>query len=437
MIAKILRQFGPAIIVAAVVLGPGSILTSSKVGCEYGSGMLWVLLSAGVLMLTSTALSARIGVSLPHSPCTEVAHRLGRPIAVFVGVTIFVIVAGFQSSNNLAVLAAIEPLIPATNGGDATSSAAWIIPAGILFVTNAIVVAAMLGFKKLYQPLEKGMIVLVAIMILGFAANLVFALFADKPDSVPVTQTSIAGFWPRKVDGKVVDPLGALPGLVATTFSIAGAFYQAYMVREKGWTRDDLGKGLNDSIFGICMLVGTSAMIMLTAATVLYGYVSPSELTSAGAVAAQLEPLFGSFATVLFSLGIFSGAFSSFLVNAMIGGVLLSDGLGLGASIDQKWPRVLTVVALAFGMLAAIISKAFFGGDLVGLIVFAQAFTVIGGPVLAILLLYFALSPSTKREVKAPAWVILLSMLGLVVLTVLAARVAVSLYYRIPALFLQ
>ena len=32
----LLKSIGPAIIVAAVVLGPGSILTSSKVGASFG-----------------------------------------------------------------------------------------------------------------------------------------------------------------------------------------------------------------------------------------------------------------------------------------------------------------------------------------------------------------------------------------------------------------
>ena len=36
--------------------------------------------------------------------------------------------------------------------------------------------------------------------------------------------------------------------LIGTTFSVAGAFYQAYLVRQKGWTNTDLGRGTVDRL---------------------------------------------------------------------------------------------------------------------------------------------------------------------------------------------
>ena len=38
-----LRTLGPALIVASVVLGPGSILTASQVGASFGYELVWVL----------------------------------------------------------------------------------------------------------------------------------------------------------------------------------------------------------------------------------------------------------------------------------------------------------------------------------------------------------------------------------------------------------
>ena len=57
-----LRSIGPAIIVAAVVLGPGRILTSSKVGAQFGWFGVPVLMVAVILMIGMVALSARLGV---------------------------------------------------------------------------------------------------------------------------------------------------------------------------------------------------------------------------------------------------------------------------------------------------------------------------------------------------------------------------------------
>jgi len=442
---RLLRErFGPAIIIAAVVLGPGSILTSSKVGCQYGYAMLWVIIGAGLLMIGSTALSARLGASLDKTPCGELAEHLGRPVSVFIGVVLFLVVAAFQSSNNIAVIAAIEPYLSSGDQAGQAASSAWVKTA-ILLGVNLIVIAALFGMKQLYAGLEKLMIALMTIMVVGFGINLFFAqpsLSGMLAGLIPSFPESSGGWLPRiepllaanlvaeGVEPKVVDPYWAVQGMTATTFSIAGAFYQAYLVKEKGWTKNELSKGLMDSITGIAALGLTTMMVMCTAAAVLHGKIEPSELKSVTDVASSLRPLFGDFASILFVLGIFAGAFSSFLVNAAIGGVLLSDGLGLGASLDQKWPKIFTVAALVFGMVVAYLASVS-GMDHVALIVFAQALTVLGGPALAASLIYLSIGKPFKQRVKAPGWMLFLVIFGFAIVTLLTIRTAVKIYLTI------
>ncbi|TDJ72525.1 MAG: hypothetical protein E2O39_06480 [Planctomycetota bacterium] len=156
---------------------------------------------------------------------------------------------------------------------------------------------------------------------------------------LPRLPDSLAGaLLPSRIGGEVVDPLQSVQGLIATTFSVAGAFYAAYLVRQKGWSRADLHRGHVDSVVGIGVLAVLTMTIMITAAAVLHGRVDPTELGSATQVAAQLEPLFGEWAGVLFCTGLLAAGLSSFLVNVMIGGTVLSDGLGLGGDMDQRWP---------------------------------------------------------------------------------------------------
>ena len=49
---RLLQSIGPAIIVAAVVLGPGSILTSSKVGASFGLIGVPVIFGSALLMMS-------------------------------------------------------------------------------------------------------------------------------------------------------------------------------------------------------------------------------------------------------------------------------------------------------------------------------------------------------------------------------------------------
>lgn len=433
-LASVIYMIGPAIIVASVVLGPGSIVTSSKVGCEFGYELLWVLGLSGLMMVSMVMLSAWIGVSHAESFCTEIANRLGRPIAILIGVTVFGIVALFQVSNNVAILFAVEPFFD-----DGIVPLSYKI--GILAALNLLLIGVLYGLKKIYKPIEKLMMGLVLIMLVGFAVNFFFAgvsvtgMLRGVIPSIPEGLLE-NGFFPyTSVDSEtqkrsVSMPFGALQGMIATTFSVAGAMYQTYLVKEKGWTLEKIKTGSIDSVFGIAILIGISGLILCTAAAVLHGNnVAPSDLNSTTAIANQLRPSFGDAAFILFCLGIFAGAFSSFLVNAMIGGSVLADSIGKSGSISSIWTKSFTVAALAFGMILAIAVSSIDQLSVSDIIVYAQALTVIGNPGLAAAILYLA--HQAKKEGKpVPTWLFVVGYTGLFVVSALGLRTAVSIWLQ-------
>ena len=55
------KNIGPGFIIAATVLGPGSITVASRIGSEYGYAFLWVIVIATVFMITYTSMAARFG----------------------------------------------------------------------------------------------------------------------------------------------------------------------------------------------------------------------------------------------------------------------------------------------------------------------------------------------------------------------------------------
>ncbi|QEG25027.1 Nramp family divalent metal transporter [Mariniblastus fucicola] len=426
MFQKLKQKIGPAIIVACIVLGPGSILTNSKIGCQFGFSMAWVLVVAGILMLAAIAAAARIGVGLKESPLTELGNRLGRPVAMLTGVTVFLIAACFQFGNNLGVLAGIEALTPLSDTARL----------GILVALNGVICVCLFGMKRLYQRIEQIMMLMMGLMLLGFVANLVMAqpsISEAISGLVPTLPEGLgSNFLPsvdveNSVDGKKVlfDPWLTIQGLLATTFSIAGAFYQAYLVREKGWGTSDLQNGFLDSVAGTSVLIGVAMMIMLTSATVLKGQVEPGELKSAADVALQLEPLFGSGAKWLFAIGLLAGASSSFLVNSVLGGTLLADGIGKDASLDSVWTKSFTVAALLIGMVVALGTTS---EGRVPLIIFAQAMTVLGGPILIASLIYLGNTKTTAGGPTVPRTLTWINWVGAAVVIVLAFRTLVRIY---------
>jgi len=210
------------------------------------------------------------------------------------------------------------------------------------------------------------MMVLVATMIVAFLLNLIFT----KPNLIDTAK----GFVPTIPKGGMND----LAALVATTFVLHVAIYQSYLSQDKGWKLDDLKRGFRDTVASIIMLGGITLMIIMTSAAAL----KPAGIvvSSAAEMAKQLEALFGPFAKVIFSIGLWAAAFSSLTVNAVVGGGLLSDGLGLGRSMDKKWPRLFTILAMLIGMSIAV----FFKGNIVHALVVAQASTLFAVPAVAI-----------------------------------------------------
>ena len=401
-----LKSIGPAIIVAAVVLGPGSILTSSKVGATFGIIGFPVVIAAAVLMIAMVALSARLGAVYENSLCDELANRLGRPVAVGIGLTLFILVAFFQSSNNVALIGGIEPLF-----GDEPLS--FGIRCSVLVVANLLIIATLYLLRNLYKSVESVMKILMGMMTLAFLIN--FVVIFSKPRSyVPVPSTVELDWLP-------------LLGMIGTTFSVGGAFYQAYLVKEKGWGPGQVREAFADSVMSISMLGCVTAIILLTSWRVFYGHPNPVALSSVGDVARQLEPLFGPAAKIIFCLGILAGALSSFLVNALIGGTIMSDSIGKGSKLQDKWPLHLTAVALLVGMTIAIASL-YREGSTVLLITIAQALTVLGIPALAASLIYLGTRKELQGERSIPPSFLRLAVIGFLVSCVLACMTASKVY---------
>jgi len=409
-----LKGIGPAIIVATVVLGPGSILTSSKVGAEFGLIGLFFVLLASILMIGMVALSTRLGLVYENSLCEELTQHLGRGASVFIGATLFLVVALFQSSNNIAVIAGIESLFESKCDDFVLGSTA--LRASILISVNGFVIVCLYSMGHVYSLIERAMKVLMLVMVMAFVFN--FLVVILKPRGYVL------------MAGSNNQDLIPLLAMIGTTFSIGGAFYQAYLVREKGWILADWRQGITDSIFGISVLGVVTAVILMTSVMVFYGRQEPVVLNNVGDVARQLEPLFGRASKIIFCLGIFSGALSSFLVNAIIGGTVLSDSLGKGCRLDSIWPRHLTGLALLIGMTLAILSLTGASGTVI-LITLAQALTVLGLPALGLTLLYLGTRPELTGARQVPREILVTCFLGFLVSCVLAVRTAFVVYGKI------
>ena len=403
------RSIGPALITACVVFGPGSLLVTANIGAAHKYELLWMLVLTGVFMGTYVTMAARIGVVGGATPCTLIAKNLGRFAAAVIGINLCLICTTFQFANNLAVVAAAKTLIPALN-------ASW-----ILLGLNGGIIIFLFAAGSIYRLLERTMKFMVALILICFVINLVCAgvnLAEVAKGLLPSWPEELTLMIPRKTAGIIHDPMLLIASLLGTTFSVGAAFYQGNLVREKGWSVNDYRRGIGDSIAGVTVLTMISAVIMITTATVIPGQTA----TDVGMLAQSLRPLLGTTANIIFCVGLLAVSMNPFLINAIIGGAISADGLGLPCKFSDKWPRRLTVVVLLMGMTVAMAALRT-GQKPVTLIIIGQALTVLANPLMAAAILYLANSKKIMGQYRNKWLMNIFAAAGLLLVIAMAVRV--------------
>jgi len=215
--------------------------------------------------------------------------------------------------------------------------------------------------------------------------------------------------------------------MTATTFSIIAAFYLAYLVQEKNWGLGEYRTGIRDAALGIVILALLTLVIMLSAAGAFAG--KSVKLFTAGDVAAQLEGSFGAGARYIFCLGLVAASFSSFIVNALIGGGLLADGLGIGRGFDNPRVKAAASAALLMGMIVALLAMRYEASRVTSIVV-AQAMTLLLAPLCGIVLLVVANRKDVMGEHRNGIWMNALGVLGLAVVLWMTWTTAAGLFHR-------
>jgi manganese transport protein len=368
---------------------------TSKLGALYGHTLLWVIVVATGLMMAFTSMGARIGLATNQSLLNTVKDRWGKGASLFTGLGIFLVTASFQAGNSIGAGIAFAETFN-------TSPVPWIV-----LITLAGI--SLLFFRSFYHVLEKAMIFLVGIMLLAFLFTLLLAR--------PVLAEVLTGLVPTVPDGSMI----LVIALVASSFSIGGAFYQSYLVQAKGWKKTEATKVTRESFAGIFILGLISSMLLMSAGAILQP--QGVEVNAASDMGKALEPLFGNWATRVFMLGLFGASFSSLIGNATIGGTLFADALSLGSNLNSKPVRAMIMLVMIVGAAIAIA----FGKLPLELIVFAQGVTIFVVPFIGLAIFLLASDKKLMGELVNGTPSKVLGIIGLLVLITLAA----SNFYRL------
>jgi len=380
-----LAAIGPGAVIVGSFIGPGTVVTATRAGAEYGYTLLWTIAFSFLAVMLLQGMSAKLGI-LTQKGLAENIVAVFAPHPVFQKVVVSLIAIALTLGGF------------AYAGGDLTGTSIGLstligIPSSYIAPVWGIVILIIVSLRDI-KWLEKLLCICVGFMALVF----VITMFVVKPDFGAVFQ----GLLPHIPQGGFIYCLS----LIGTTIGPQNIFIHSISAK-RTWNK---ASQLSLSRFDIGLTMGIGALItvavLVTSATTMLGYT----VQSAADIAIQLEPLLGNFAKTFLCLGLVAAGFSSAIITPL--GVSYVLGGFFGWKLDRSdkrffWTNILVIV---FGIVIAAT-----GYNPLSIIIAAQAFNGAVLPLVVITLVYITSKKSILGEyANKPASILAGSAVGLI-----------------------
>jgi manganese transport protein len=356
MFRNLFKNIGPATLIAAAFVGPGTVTVCTLAGANYGYSLLWALLLSVFATIILQEMAARLGLitgkGLPEILRSAISNKIIR-------VTLIVLV--------LAAIAVGNTAYEAGNLSGGVLGLQTIFGAHWYFSLLLGAIAFGLLFYGNYKVLEKVLITMVVVMGASFIATAI----AIGPDFKEVLQ----GLFKPQINS---DNILTIVGLIGTTVVPYNLFLHASLVSEKWNLPSDLSAVRKDTVISV-ILGGLVSMAIIIAATALQG----TEVAGGAALASALEPVYGSWATYVFSVGILAAGITSAITAPLAAAYVVKGCLGWKGNMKSWSFRGVWIFILVTGVLFSSI-----GLKPLDIITFAQIANGLLLPIIAILLLW-------------------------------------------------
>ncbi len=403
---NLFNNFGPALLVTAAFIGPGTVLTASKAGANFGFALIWAVVFSIIATIALQEMAARLGIVTGGGLAKAIQDTFANPFLryIAIGLVLTAILIGnaaYQTGNLLGAATGLNELFPVQAGTEAPEAPAkgWqVSQAGIGAILFGIIAIAVIWIGRI-ELLKWLMMALVTLMSIMF----VWTAIASNPDwsavaaglipRIPgVAAEAASGEGGEQVANSGFD-FGSMSlfviGLIGTTVVPYNLFLHASSAAEK-WPADSESEKrlrIQASFWdtAISVLIGgvVTGSILITMAVAFEGASPP---TKANEVAAQLGNSQGDWARVVFAIGLCAAGLSSAITAPVAAAYATAGCFGWPcklADIRLKW--VATVVVLVGVVLAVGL-----GSSPLRIIVLAQVANGLLLPLVAVFLLYVA-----------------------------------------------
>lgn len=399
-----LPQIGPAFLVTAAFIGPGTVITASLAGANFGLSLVWALLFAMVATLVLQEMAARLGIVTQQGLGENIRAAINQPLLRWAAIALVVsaIVVGngaYQSGNISGATLGLSSIVQQLNINLTYST--------IVFPLLIGGIAFLLLFTGSYKLIERSLIVLVGLMSSAF----IITFLITKPQ----WQTLLGHFFSFDM------PTGSMLtviALIGTTVVPYNLFLHASTVSEKWHSTDDILSARKDLFISIPLGALISVAILSTAASAFFG--QQLSINSAADLAPALQPLFGNWASVFLGVGLFCAGISSAITAPLAAAYALSGILNLDKNLNAFGFKLTWMIILLLGVMISCI-----GIKPVAVIWFAQVANGLLLPIVSMFLLWM-LNTEKLGQFRNNIWQNISAVSVILIACMLSARSLLS-----------
>lgn len=358
-------QVGPGFIVAAAFVGPGTVMTATVAGRDFGFQLVWVVLfsvfAAIVLQEMATRLGTLTGLGLGELLRRQFSAKAARiALGLLVVTAIGFGNAAYQTGN----------LTGATDG----LANLFLLTPKVLIVVIAALASTLLWFGS-YKVVERVLVTAVAMMGLAFVAAAIIAIIKQPFN------------WKQWIPNAPSGSLTIIMALIGTTLVPYNLFLHASASSKRWSSLRPRDRGLSaarlDSVLGI-IAGGIVTLSILIASAAANSSATEAADASKSDLAQSLSILVGNkYAGIIFYSGVAAAGMTSAITAPMAGGLAVCGILGWSTERKSITFRSVWIIIMLSGTLASLL----FGASPQETIIIAQAANMLALPIIAGVLL--------------------------------------------------
>lgn len=398
---KVLKNIGPATIIAAAFIGPGTVSVCALAGFHHGLTLIWVMLVAMLMTVFLQELAARLAIihqmDLTELLQSQLKYKLWLKILVLI--LVFVAIVFGNMAYEAGNLSGINIGLQILDFKD------FFISIFGIKLNYAVIIISLIAFfilqLKQYRYIEKTLMVLVGILSVSFIISAV------------MTSSENPTFWAELFSPAFPkDDILMLTALIGTTVVPYNLFLHAALAKQK-WSSASGIKNMRIDTFtavgvgilvSICIIITTSNLSEFT-----------KDITGIGLA---LEPMFGKSSVYFVGFGYIAAGLTSAVTAPLAAAYVINKLFQLDYNPESIGFKRLSYIVLVIGcVVAALDFKP------VEVIQIAQVANAVILPVLVLILIWLTCKMNTTHT-----W--LYWILGALVV-IFSLSISISSFYKL------